>query len=278
MSDHSGSDGHRLSLNPAHLAPPWAPRPSLAMTAPRTRLHVTTDLAGGLSIGLDPSQAHYVKAVLRLVSGDVVALFNGRDGEWLGRIDGVGKGWCSVMLTEQARPQAHEGDLWLVFAPIKRARIDFLVEKATELGVSELRPVYTERTIVERVNLDRLRANAVEAAEQTERLSVPILREPEPLARLLANWPAQRRLLLCDESGTSPPIAESLRGAPQGPWAVLTGPEGGFTQTELDALKKLPFVCAVGLGPRVLRADTAALAALAAFQALVGDWQATRQS
>jgi 16S rRNA (uracil1498-N3)-methyltransferase len=246
------------------------------MTKPSTRLHVATDLAGGLSIGLDPSQAHYVKAVLRLASGDAVALFNGRDGEWLGRIDGVGKGWCSVALQERLRPQADEGDLWLAFAPVKRARIDFLVEKATELGVSELRPVYTERTVVGRVNLDRLRANAVEAAEQTERLTVPVLREPEPLARLLAGWPAERRLLLCDESGTSPPIAESLRGAPPGPWAVLTGPEGGFTQTELDGLKKLPFVCAVSLGPRVLRADTAALAALAAFQALVGDWQAKR--
>jgi 16S rRNA (uracil1498-N3)-methyltransferase len=247
------------------------------MTKPRTRLHVATDLAGGLSIGLDPSQAHYLKAVLRLGSGDAVALFNGRDGEWLGRIDGVGKGWCSVTLQERLRPQMEAGDLWLAFAPVKRARIDFLVEKATELGVSELRPVYTERTIVERVNLDRLRANAVEAAEQTERLTVPALREPEPLARLLAGWPAERRLLLCDESGTSPPIAEALRTAPPGPWAVLTGPEGGFTETELDALKKLPFVCAVSLGPRVLRADTAALAALAAFQALVGDWQAKRQ-
>jgi 16S rRNA (uracil1498-N3)-methyltransferase len=247
------------------------------MTKPSTRLHVTTDLAAGLSIGLDPAQAHHVKAVLRLASGDTVALFNGRDGEWLGRVDGVGKGWCSVALQERLRPQADEGDLWLAFAPIKRARIDFLVEKATELGVSELRPVYTERTIVDRVNLDRLRANAVEAAEQTERLTVPALREPEPLAKVLARWPAERRLLLCDESGTSPSIAEALRGAPQGPWAVLTGPEGGFSQTELDALKKLPFVCAVGLGPRVLRADTAALAALAAFQALVGDWQAKRQ-
>src|SRR5260370_684893 len=182
------------------------------MTTPSTRLHVATDLAGELAVGSVPSQAHYVKAVLRLAPVDTVALFNGRDGEWLGRIDGIGKGWCSVTLHEQRRPQAREGDLWLAFAPIKRARIDFLVEKATELGVSELRPVYTERTIVERVNLDRLRANAVEAAEQTERLTVPTLREPEPLARLLARWPAERRLLLCDESGAAPPIAQSLRG------------------------------------------------------------------
>ena len=251
----------------------------------KTRLFVVPDLAGGLSVGLEPSQAHYVKSVLRLQPGDIVALFNGRDGEWLGRIDGFGKGWCSVTLFEQHRPQPIEPDLWLVFAPVKRARIDFLAEKATELGVSELRPVITQRTIVDRVNLDRLRANAVEAAEQTERLTVPTLREPETLDRLLARWPAERRLLLCDESGVSPPIAQALQGArPDSEpdsgydsWAILTGPEGGFTETELDALKKLPFVCAVGLGPRVLRADTAALAALAVFQALSGDWRTLRQ-
>jgi 16S rRNA (uracil1498-N3)-methyltransferase len=244
------------------------------MTAAKTRLYVTTDLAGGLSIGLEPSQAHYVKTVLRLEKGAALALFNGRDGEWLGRIDGVGKGWCSVMLHEQRRPQQAVPDFWLLFAPIKRGRIDFLVEKATELGVAALRPVQTQRTMVERVNLDRLRANAIEAAEQTERLSVPELTEPEPLLRLMGRWPAQRRLLLCDESGTAPPIAETLRHAASGPWAVLVGPEGGFAETELDALRKLPFVSPVGLGPRVLRADTAALAALAVLQAFIGDWSA----
>ena len=243
---------------------------------PRTRLFVAADLADGLSIMLDPPQAHYVKSVLRLAVGDIVALFNGRDGEWLARIAEFGKGWCAVTLFAQSRPQQAEPDLWLLFAPIKRARIDYLAEKATELGVSALCPVYTQRTIVDRVNLDRLRAHAVEAAEQTNRLSVPELREAEPLDRLLANWPAKRRLLLCDESGASPPIGEVLPGSAPGPWAVLTGPEGGFTEAELDGLKKLPFVCAVGLGPRLLRAETAALAALAAFQALAGDWRAPR--
>ncbi len=244
------------------------------MSAAKTRLYVTTDLAGGLSIGLEPSQAHYVKTVLRLEKGAALALFNGRDGEWLGRIDGVGKGWCSVTLHEQRRPQQAAPDVWLLFAPIKRGRIDFLVEKATELGVAALHPVLTQRTMVERVNLDRLRANAIEAAEQTERLSVPELAEPEPLLRLMARWPARRRLLLCDESGAAPPIAETLRHAAAGPWAVLVGPEGGFAETELDALRKLPFVSPVGLGPRVLRADTAAVAALAVLQALIGDWSA----
>jgi 16S rRNA (uracil1498-N3)-methyltransferase len=247
------------------------------MTPVKARLYVAADLALGLSVELGPPQAHYLKTVLRLAPGALVALFNGRDGEWLGQIDAFGKGSCSVALAEQRRPQQAEPDLWLVFAPIKRARIDFLVEKATELGVSELRPVHTERTIVGRVNLDRLRANAVEAAEQTERLGVPAVRAPEPLATLLACWPADRRLLLCDESGGSPPIGEALQGAAPGRWAVLVGPEGGFVQRELDGLRKLPFVCPVGLGPRVLRADTAALAALAVYQALIGDWSAPRR-
>lgn len=239
---------------------------------PEARLYVAPDLAAGASLGLTPSQAHYLKSVLRLMPGAAIALFNGRDGEWLGRIDGFGKGWCSVGVAERLRAQAPEGDLWLVFAPVKRARIDFLVEKATELGASALVPVQTERTIVERVNLERLTANAIEAAEQTRRLTVPEIRALQPLDRLLRAWPSERRILLCDESGRSPPIAGVLERAAPGAWAVLTGPEGGFTESELDALKKLPFVCPVGLGPRVLRADTAALAALAVFQALRGDW------
>jgi 16S rRNA (uracil1498-N3)-methyltransferase len=243
----------------------------------RTRLYVTTDLADGLPIGLDPSQAHYVRTVLRLAPGETVALFNGRDGEWLARIDGAGKGWCSLTPFEQRRPQEAAPDLWLAFAPIKRARIDFLVEKATELGAGRLLPVLTQRTIVERVNVERLRANAIEAAEQSERLGVPDVAEPVPLERLLAGWPASRRLLLCDESGAAAPIAAALRGAAPGAWGVLVGPEGGFTETELDALKKLPFVLPVGLGPRVLRADTAALAALAVLQALAGDWREPRR-
>lgn len=243
----------------------------------RTRLYVTTDLAGGLSVGLDPSQAHYVRTVLRLAPGETVALFNGRDGEWLARIDGTGKGWCSLTPYERRRPQEAAPDLWLAFAPIKRARIDFLAEKATELGASALLPVYTQRTVVERVNVERLRANAVEAAEQSERLSVPDIAEPVPLAQLLARWPASRRLLLCDESGAAPPIAAALRDAAPGAWGVLIGPEGGFVETELDALRKLPFVLPVGLGPRVLRADTAALAALAVLQALAGDWREVRR-
>jgi 16S rRNA (uracil1498-N3)-methyltransferase len=240
---------------------------------PRTRLYVTADLAAGASVVLDAAQAHYLKNVLRLAPGARVSLFNGRDGEWRAAIEGFGKEGGTVRLEARTREQGNEPDLWLAFAPVKRARIDFLVEKATELGVSALQPVLTERTQVERVNLERLRANVREAAEQTERLTLPEVREPLSLAHALERWPAERRLLLCDESGTAPDIASALGAEQPGVWGVLTGPEGGFTQRELDGLRKLPFVCAVGLGPRVLRADTAALAALAVFQALLGDWR-----
>jgi 16S rRNA (uracil1498-N3)-methyltransferase len=237
----------------------------------QTRLFVEADLAPDETLTLSPEQTHYLKTVLRLKEGVAIALFNGRSGEYRARLVAFGRNWCEVALEAQTRAQGDDPDLWLLFAPIKRARIDFLVEKATELGVGALYPVMTRHTAVERVNLERLRANAIEAAEQSERLSVPALYPPQPLDRLLEAWDSSRRLLLCDESGTSPPIAAALAGARPGKWAVLVGPEGGFAETELDALKKLPFVCAVGLGPRVLRADTAALAGLAVLQALLGD-------
>jgi 16S rRNA (uracil1498-N3)-methyltransferase len=243
---------------------------------PAARLYVSDDLAPGVSLDLSTEQAHYLRSVLRLAAGAALALFNGRDGEWRGRIDGIGKGRCSVALGERTRPQAAEPDLWLVFAPVKRARIDYLVEKATELGVAQLYPVRTQRTIVERVNVERLQANAIEAAEQTERLAVPRVHPPESLPALIARWPEGRCLIVCDERGRAPPIAEivgGLRDTLSAGAAVLIGPEGGFTETELDGLANLPFVNPVSLGPRVLRADTAALAALAVFQAVAGDWR-----
>ncbi len=240
---------------------------------PVTRLHVDAPLAEGAEIALDAKAAHYLKNVLRLGPGARVALFNGRDGEWWGEVALLGKNGGTVRLGEQRRKPRPEPDLWLVFAPVKHARIDYIVEKATELGTSEIRPVMTERTNVARVNLDRLKANAREAAEQTERLTLPEIHAPEKLADLLASWPRGRSLLVCDESGTAPPIAEALAKRAPGPWAVLVGPEGGFADSELDLLRKLPFVCAVGLGPRVLRADTAAIAALALLQAILGDWR-----
>jgi 16S rRNA (uracil1498-N3)-methyltransferase len=240
------------------------------------RLHVEAGLASGGSIELETGQAHYLRSVLRFGRGAAVAGFNAADGEWLCRIAEVHKGRVWLTVDRQLRMPEPEPDLWLLFAPIKRARIDWLVEKATELGASTLLPVWTARTQSERLNLERLRAHAVEAAEQSERLSVPELRPAETLGRVLAAWPAERPLLVCDESGSGEPISEAASRLVARPFALLVGPEGGLDQTELDALGKLSFVTRIGLGPRVLRAETAAVAALAVFQAIAGDWRRAR--
>jgi 16S rRNA (uracil1498-N3)-methyltransferase len=242
------------------------------------RLYLTARLAPGAEFAPEAGQAHYLRSVLRLGAGAAVAAFNETDGEWLCRVAEIGKGGARLTVERQLRPAEpeREPDLWLVFAPIKRARLDWMVEKATELGVSALLPVWTARTQVGRVNLERLRAHAIEAAEQSERLSVPELRAPQPLERILAAWPAGRRLLICDESGAGAPISEVAAKLPPGPMALLVGPEGGFDETELDAVGKLSFVTRIGLGPRVLRAETATLAAVAVFQAIAGDWRRIR--
>jgi 16S rRNA (uracil1498-N3)-methyltransferase len=242
------------------------------------RLYVEAPLASGATVEIEGGQAHYLRSVLRLSPDAAVAVFNPAGGEWLCRIAGIGRSGVRMAVERQLRPAGSEGgpDLWLVFAPIKRARLDWLVEKATELGVSALLPIWTARTQSERINLARLRAHSIEAAEQSERLSVPEIRKPENLDALLAVWPAERQLIVCDETGRSEPIGVAIARLPPGPAALLVGPEGGFDQTELDGLAKLSFVTRVGLGPRVLRAETAALAALAVFQATAGDWRGIR--
>ena len=238
-----------------------------------TRVYVSQTIAPGTTLELAPGPAHHLRTVLRLGAGAAVAAFNASDGEWLCRIADIGRDRMALIAERLIRPPEPEPDLWLLFAPIKRAHLDWLVEKATELGVGALLPVWTRRTQSERLNLDRLRAHAVAAAEQSERLSVPQLHEPQLLERRLAAWPAERRLVVCDETGCGAPIAEAAARLGPGPTALLTGPEGGFAETELDYLGKLSFVTRVGLGPRVLRADTAALAAVAVFQATAGDWR-----
>ena len=242
-----------------------------------TRLYIPGPLVPGAAVALDPGQTHRLRNVLRLAAGAAVAAFNESAGEWLCRLSDEGRRSAALVPEHQLRSPTPEPDPWLLFAPIKRVRLDWLVEKATELGAAALLPVLTARTQPERVNRERLRAQAIAAAEQSERLSVPEIHMPERLDRVLQGWPAARRLVVCDESGAGQPIAAALAELPQAaPIALLIGPEGGFTETELDALGKLPIVTRVGLGPRVLRAETAALAAMAVFQAIAGDWRRVR--
>jgi 16S rRNA (uracil1498-N3)-methyltransferase len=242
-----------------------------------SRLFVESDLSAGSEAPLNEAQIHYLRHVMRRPDGAPLLVFNGRDGEWRAALEGRARKAAVARLGERTRDQIAEPDVWLCFAPVKRARIDYIAAKATELGAGLLQPVLTHHTNVERVNVERLRANAIEAAEQTERLTVPEVRAPIDLARLLAEWPPGRRLLMCDETGGGPPIADVLSGldasARVAPWAIVVGPEGGFAPAELAALRRIKDVTAVGLGPRILRADTAALAALACWQALVGDWR-----
>jgi 16S rRNA (uracil1498-N3)-methyltransferase len=238
----------------------------------KTRLYVTGDLGASMAVALGEGQAHYLLHVLRAKAGNRVLLFNGRDGEWLAEITEAGKRGVSATCLKQTEPQAGVPDLWLVFAPVKKTPSDYLVQKAAELGVSCLLPVFTRRTIVSRINEERMAANAIEAAEQSARLSVPEIRAGMALEKLLAGWPKERRLYFCDEGGDARPLAEVVRGQ-HGPAAILTGPEGGFDPAEREMLRGLSFVTPVTLGPRILRADTAALAALAVWQSVCGDWR-----
>jgi 16S rRNA (uracil1498-N3)-methyltransferase len=236
------------------------------------RLYVDAPLAAGAAIALDSARGHYLRNVLRREKGASVLLFNGRDGEWQAEIEALAKSGTFLSVQRQTVAQRLGPDLWLVFAPLKRERIDLLAEKATELGCRRLQPIFTQHTAVTRVNIERLAAHVLEAAEQTERLDLPEVAEPKRLSELLESWPVARRIILCAEAGAAAPIAEALAGLPRdAAYAVMTGPEGGFASSELDHLRKLPFVTPVGLGPRVLRADTAAIAALACWQALLGD-------
>ncbi|MCU0984725.1 MAG: 16S rRNA (uracil(1498)-N(3))-methyltransferase [Acetobacteraceae bacterium] len=240
------------------------------------RLFVESRLAAGGPLRLDGPQAHYLATVMRRAVGDTVLVFNGQDGEWRARITAIGKGTATLTLEERTRAQRASPDLWLLAPVLKRETLEWMVEKATELGVSRIVPVTTERSAVTRSNPQRLAAIAREAAEQCRRLDVPVVDEPAALAEVLAGWDGARLLLLADESGASPGLAAVIGGsipAVPAPWAVLVGPEGGFASRELDALRKLPFCRSVGLGPRILRAETAALAALAVLQALAGDWR-----
>jgi 16S rRNA (uracil1498-N3)-methyltransferase len=237
----------------------------------KIRLYVTSDLVEGLAVPLSDSHAHYLLHVMRAGPGVRLRLFNGRDGEWLAKIAQVTKRGIVLRTLVRSAPQVGVPDIWLVFAPVKKVPADYLVQKATELGAGLLQPVFTRRTIVTRINEDRLTANAIEAAEQSERLSVPQIGAAVSLESLFSTWPKERRLFFCDEAGEAKPLAHAA-GESSGPAAILTGPEGGFDPVERETLRALSFVTPVTLGPRILRADTAALAALAVWQSVRGDW------
>jgi len=235
----------------------------------KVRLYLEEPLGEGQSVSLTREQAHYLFGVMRLAPGDGLAVFDGVSGEYAATVKEAGKRGGVLHIAERTAPLALPPDLWLLFAPIKKERTDFIVEKAAEMGVRRVLPVATEFTNAGRVNRARLQAHAVEAAEQCGGTFVPEVGELRPLGRVLDDWPRERRLMFCDEA---------LAGGPadlpenRGPWAVLVGPEGGFSEAERARLHAAPFAHCVSLGPRILRADTAAVAALTLWQARLGDW------
>lgn len=236
------------------------------------RLFVPQDLAPGYGVILTLDQSRYLTSVMRQAIGAQVLLFNGRDGEWTATLTETGKRGSLLKVDAQVRPMALGPDLDLVIALVKRGRVETIVEKAAELGVRRVRLTITRRTNVDFVKLGRLDAIAMEAAEQTGRLDVPAVDDPQKLAEILDGWDPARKLVFCDEGGDARPAFQALAGS-QAPAAILIGPEGGFSPEEREALRALPFVIPVSLGPRILRADTAAISALTLWQAAVGDWR-----
>jgi 16S rRNA (uracil1498-N3)-methyltransferase len=238
------------------------------------RLYVEASLNEGAGIALSPQQANYLVNVLRLREGARVLAFNGRDGEFATRLQVAGRKGAALVVGARERTQELAPDLDYLFAPLKHARLDYMAQKAVEMGARRLRPVMTRRTQASRVNLDRLRANAQEAAEQCGIIWLPEIIAEQPLDAVLADWPAQRLLIFCDEDAprANPIAALAGRTAPGG-IALLIGPEGGFDDAERAAILRAPSVLRLSLGPRILRADTAAVAALALIQAQLGDWR-----
>ncbi len=240
------------------------------MKASRVRLFVEHGLGQGQSVPLSREQAHYLFGVMRLGLGDSLLVFDGKNGEWRAEITEAGKRGGTLLALEQTGPQIDPPDLWLIFAPIKKARTDFIVEKAAEMGAAKIMPVQTEFTNAERIRQDRLQAHAIEAAEQCGGTYVPEVVALSRLHRLLEAWPEERRLMFCDEALAG--RASALAGGHAGPWAILIGPEGGFSEAERARLASLANTHPVSLGPRVLRADTAAVAAMTVWQQAYGDW------
>lgn len=237
------------------------------------RLYVEGDLEGESRIEVASQAAHYLTHVLRLQDGDEILAFNGRDGEWKSQLKPEGKKRLFLEPFEQTRPQPLPSDLVYCFAPLKQGRLDYMVQKAVEMGAGVLQPVVTQHTQVSKIGTDRIRANAIEAAEQCGILSIPESREAIRFDRFIEQWDKSRHLIFCDEGHESDDPLTILRAMTPGPAALLIGPEGGFSEEERQTLRKLPFVTAIPLGPRILRADTAAVAAMALVQSVLGDWR-----
>ena len=236
------------------------------------RLYVTGPLEAERVIPLDTAQSNYLFGVMRRKVGDTLNVFDGANGEWIAEVAKANKRNGLLICRKPSAPQLLPPDLWLLFAPVKKARTAFIVEKAVEMGVRAVKPVVTDYTN-ERINTERMQAHAIEAAEQCGATFVPNVATPQKLADLLANWSVGRKLMFCDEGRAALPVAQALAGAPEGPWAIIIGPEGGFSPEEVAALRGLADVVSVTLGPRILRADTAAVAAIGAWQQILGDWR-----
>lgn len=243
------------------------------MGSPSIRLYVQPPLSEGKAIPCTRAQTNYLTNVMRLKEGSELLVFDGQSGEWGARIEQASRGNCTLKVQQQVRAQEEGPDLHYLFAPLKRARLDYMVQKATEMGAAVLQPVLTRRTEVNRVKLDRMRANVIEAAEQCGVLRVPEVREPASLDKMLDGWKPERRIIWCDEESAVTSPLNVLKDMAPGPLAVLIGPEGGFEMSEREKLQALEFVTSLSLGPRVMRADTAAVAALALVNAVLGDWR-----
>lgn len=237
------------------------------------RLFVPQPMNQDSEIEPDPQQGHYLLNVLRLQPGAQLLVFNGTDGEWLARIDEISKKRVRMSLTVQVRPQPAAPDLVYCFAPLKVGRLDYLVQKAVEMGAGVLQPVLTQHTQMSNISIDRIRANVVEAAEQCGILAIPEVREVVKLDRLIWEWEAGRRLIFCDEGAETNNPVPALRAIAEQKLGLLIGPEGGFSDEERQQLRALPYVTPIPLGPRILRADTAEVAAMAVIQATIGDWR-----
>jgi 16S rRNA (uracil1498-N3)-methyltransferase len=237
------------------------------------RLFVEDALEAGLDISCTRAQANYLINVMRLGDNAEILVFDGRNGEWRASLSRLKRSDCSLHIVEQVRLQTEGPDIHYLFAPVKRARLDFMVQKATELGVAALCPVMTRRTDSQRIKLERVRANVIEAAEQCGVLRIPHVFEPVTLVKLLEEWDSARRIVYCDEEAPVSSPLEALRPLAPGPLAVLIGPEGGFDEEERSRLRSLSFVTPISLGPRVMRADTAGVAALSLLNAVLGDWR-----